>query len=126
MEDTAPFGGKPGEPVPEVDPKDIKAVWKVYRDVAKKHPGERAEQVAVGSEFLERVCKPGANIWAVWYRNAMLHTLTAWEELSPWIKNGELDDALFRAAATIPMKWAEVGQRLDFPDEQDFLRRVRE
>lgn len=26
-------GGKPGEPVPEVDPEDIKAVWREHREM---------------------------------------------------------------------------------------------
>lgn len=39
------FGGKPGEPVPEVDPEDLKIVWKINRDLQARHPGQ---QVATG------------------------------------------------------------------------------
>jgi hypothetical protein len=28
-----PFGGKPGEPVPTVDPEDVKTVWQIMKDV---------------------------------------------------------------------------------------------
>jgi len=127
MEDIQSIFGfnKAGEPVPEVDPEDVKTVWNLYRDVATRHPGQA---VGIGSSVVEQACKPGANAFAVSYRRAMLHALTAWGELSPWVRDGELDDALFQVAATVPMKWMGVGvEHQGLPlDEEDFLRRVRE
>ena len=35
------FGGEAGQPVPQVDPDDVKAVWAIYQDVAGKHPGNK-------------------------------------------------------------------------------------
>lgn len=125
--DAPPFGGKPGEPVPKVGPDDVKAVWEVYQEVAKAHPGE---QVAVGWEYIKHTCTPGADVSAVAYRTAMLRILAAHadEHLTPWIHNGELDGALFRAAAQTPMEWIGVGvERQGLPfDLEEFLRRARE
>jgi hypothetical protein len=33
------FGGAPGTPVPQVDPEDVRAVWKLGQEVKKNHPG---------------------------------------------------------------------------------------
>jgi hypothetical protein len=44
------LGGSPGEPVPEVDPEDLSAIWQETRDLQAKHAGQN---VAVGFDFLE-------------------------------------------------------------------------
>ena len=33
------FGGEAGEPVPQVDPEDVKAAWGVGGDMERSHPG---------------------------------------------------------------------------------------
>lgn len=119
-------GRKPGEPVPEVDPNDIKTTWKLYRETAARNPGK---QFAIGMGAIEHVCKPGADSVAVHHRLAMLQIFVDWlrEPLAPWIKDGELDDVLFRAAAQTPMKWMEFGvEQKGATDAEDFLRRVHE
>jgi hypothetical protein len=55
------FGGKPGESVPEVDPEDLKALWRFCEE-------QQAHSVAAGVDVLKSVCKPGANVEAKWYR----------------------------------------------------------
>lgn len=121
------FGGKAGEPVPQVDPADVKAVWAIYQDVARKHPGE---QVGVGTEFIKASCRPGADVSAVVFRTGMLRILVAHaqEQLAPWMNNEELSDALFRATAQTSMEWIGVGiERQGLPfDMEEFLRRTRE
>ena len=64
------FGGNPGEPVPEVDPRDLKTVWQQARNVQTRHPGQN---VATGLELVKAICKPGANVEAVWYRSSMIY-----------------------------------------------------
>jgi hypothetical protein len=59
------FGGRPGEPVPEVHPEDLKTLWQIEKDVQATHPGQ---SVAVGRDLMIQACKPGANIEAVSYR----------------------------------------------------------
>ena len=111
------FGGKPGEPVPEVDPDDLKTIWNVQQEL---------QGGAIDPEIYRRLCKPGANIEATCYR-AQLLALTArfiaTEQLAP-DNEGMLDGGVFRAAATVPMEWPEVGVvRQGFPfDVEHFLR----
>src|SRR2546430_5589606 len=80
---TALFGGKPGEPVPQVDPDDLKAVWEINHEVQTSHPGERV----VGISVLEHACKPGADVKAVAYRAMILGLLTLLfqQNLAPWL-----------------------------------------
>jgi hypothetical protein len=120
------FRGPAGEPVPQVAPEDIKAVYGVCEDVARRHPGE---QVGIGKGIFEHACKPGANVAAVVYRAGMLRILVQHgdENLTAWMNRGEPGDALFRAAAQIPMEWIGVGvdhEGLPF-DVDDLLRRLQ-
>src|SRR4051812_27998987 len=102
------FGGKPGEPVPEADPGDLKTIWAINRELQARHPGET---VATGRGLVEKCLKPDANIEATCYRAGML-ALTArfiaTEQLAP-DKDGMLDGRVFRAAASVPMEWMGVG-----------------
>ena len=132
-EDAVPpsFGGKPGEPVPQVDPEDLKKCWQLSHE----HP---EKQAAIGMCLLEAVCKPGADVQAVSYRAMLLalvlmplaegHPSIAGEKLAPWVKDGFLDDVVFGAAAQTSMEWMGVGivrQGLPF-NLDEFMRRVRE
>jgi hypothetical protein len=125
------FFGPEGEPVPEVDPEDIKAVAREYAEMQKQHPGE---QFAVGMGLLEHVCKPGADVRAVCYRymNVSILPFIAARERSPEpemaafqeklsvvLKDGELIDAALIVAARIPMKWVTKGLPYDF---EEFLK----
>ena len=73
---------------------------------------------APGMEIFERACKPSSNVWAVTYRVGMTSMFLCHAP--------ELQDKVFRTAATIPMKWMGVGvvrKGLHFYIE-DFMRRV--
>lgn len=114
------FGGAPGTPVPQVDPEDVRAVWKLGQEVKKDHPGVN---VGIGVEIFERACKPGSNIPAVTYRAGMIAMFL---RHAPELK--EKVDAVFLAAATIPMEWIGVDVvRKGLPfDAEDFKHRVNE
>jgi hypothetical protein len=120
------FGfGRPGEPVPQVDPGDVKAVWEVGQESVKEHP---QGSVAIGVEIFRRACKPGANVPAVTYRTQQIGILQLiWRDVMDPLLQARLD-AVFRAAAEIPMEWIGVGiVRHGLPfDPDDFVRRVRE
>ncbi|MGA8308922.1 MAG: hypothetical protein WB755_02755 [Terriglobales bacterium] len=125
MDQRPQFGGAAGEPVPTVDPEDVKPAWKLTLDVAKTHPGR---QVGIGAEVFEHTCKPGADIPAVFYRASMITMLqrVAPAAVDPLLQ--DKPDAVFRAAAEIPMDWIGVGitsHGLPF-DADEFIRRVRE
>jgi hypothetical protein len=116
------FGGKPGEPVPAVDPEDVKTVWQIGRN-AQAHAGKN---VAVGADLMKRACKPGANIEAVTYRSWFVWRTAqiAPEQLARFTREGQPDDAVFRAAGKIPTTWVGVGTVPDIPpfDVNEFLR----
>jgi hypothetical protein len=64
--------GTPGEPVPTVDAKDIRAVRKLTQRTAARHP---ETCVAIGIELIARVCSPGADVKAVWWRGTRVQML---------------------------------------------------
>src|SRR5581483_7529130 len=119
------FGGEAGEPVPEVDPDDVKAIWQIGAEMEARHPGARA----VGVDVMKRACKPGANIEATWYRSSAIWMLThiAQQQLAPWVSEGKVADPVFRTVASIPMQWmgSEVRQGPPF-DVEEFLHRLNE
>jgi hypothetical protein len=117
------FGGEPGEPVPEVNPEDIKATWQFQREIEARNPGQ---QVATGMGLVEQLCSPGANIPAVGYRAALIWMMTQFEpeKIAPFLQNGQPTDGVFRAAAKVPMEWMGAGivrQGLPF-DPNEFVR----
>jgi hypothetical protein len=99
--------GTPGEPVPTVDAKDMRAVWKLGQRTAARHPGI---QGAIGMELIERVCSPGANAKAVWWRGARLQMfdMLLRNPLNGWVGR-PFREIAFLIFAKIPMKWWEVG-----------------
>ena len=117
-----PFGGKPGEPVPRVDPEDVKTVWQIGKDADDRHPGK---SVAVGIELMRHACKTRTNIEAVSYRAGFLWIMSYIAPKDPrFMRDRQPDDAVFRAAATVPAEWMGVGiVRSGSPfDVEEFLR----
>ena len=54
------FGyGRAGEPVPQVAPSDLKALWTLYEESRKRNPKGRA---MIGRSLMQDLCKPGANV----------------------------------------------------------------
>jgi len=108
--------GTPGEPVPTVSAEDIKAVWKLGRESEARSMAHSPElkrgQIAIGVELGKHVCRPGADIRAVWYRGGMLGLLEMGdgELLAPWKqRDGELQEIVFKSIATMLMTWMAVG-----------------
>jgi hypothetical protein len=93
---TDPFIPQPktyaeGEPISPVDPEDIKSFWKL------KPPWGPGNDV-------QSACSPGADTAAVYRRWCMIQTLITYKLLTPWQHGEELDDAVFRSAATFPLR----------------------
>jgi hypothetical protein len=117
--------GNPGEPVADVDPDDMKTVWQETRNLQTRHPG----MSSLSSDTIKAICKPEANVGAVWYRSSMILVLNqfAREQLAPWVKDEEVSDAVFRTMATIPMEWIGHTDREGLPfDVEEFFRRLRQ
>jgi hypothetical protein len=133
------ISGKPGDPVPEVDPEDVRAVWRGCRELERAHPGE---QIATTAAVFEPLCTPGADMRAVWYRNSQLGLLRLMAEhkhvpseshqqfsefqakITALMNDGEFNDAAFRAMEKVPMEWMEAGVVRNSPpyDFEEFLR----
>jgi hypothetical protein len=126
MEEPPVFGGNPGEPVPPVDPEDLKTLFEIFQDATKHHPGGG---VGVDLEVFKHACKADADIPSLTYRAMMLQLLLshAQEQLALWTKEGQLDFAVFREAAQLPMEWIGVGvERQGLPfDIDELFRRLR-
>lgn len=111
-------------PVPAVDPADLKSMWMVQRNAPPSVPGQLT---ATSVGVFENACSPGADTQAVWYRNSMLQLLAGpLGMLSSCLHDGIPDDAVFQVAAVFPMERAHVGavrQGLPF-DVQGFLAEI--
>ena len=98
------FSGRAGL-VPPVDPDDLKAVWKLYRDAQDAANGQ---QFAIDKQIIEGACKPGTDVEAVAYRVMMLFLPEAVNRLLPSVARREfapLDDSAFRQYATSALSW---------------------
>ena len=110
------FGGNAGEPVPAVDPEDLKIVLQITKDVQARNP-----RAAIGAEIFQQACKPGADVEAVTYRSWLIGLAN---QFAPGHLERFADDALCHAAAKVPAQWMGVGiVRNGLPfDVNEFLR----
>ncbi len=101
--------GTPGEPVPTVAAKDIRACWKLGRNVIARS-GRKPGQVAIGIELLQHVCSPGADVRAVSFRCMRFQMLDMLQGnlLSGWLAR-PLREIAFLIVAKVPMKWWAIG-----------------
>jgi hypothetical protein len=93
-----------GEPVPEVELADLKAVWNYLRELHTQHPNQ---QIAVAASVYQNLCKPGANVTAVVYRCSMLTLLE--HLLVPTWAGGQLTEAALAVAAKMPLQQMKTG-----------------
>lgn len=122
LSDRHSFLGNPGESVAEVDSEDLKTFWQKTRDLESRFHGRDI------SFSPKAIAKTGSDAPSVWYRSTMILVLIkiAREQLSPWIKDEEVSDAVFRTMATIPMEWIGPVEREGLPfDIEEFFRRLR-
>src|ERR1700761_3226275 len=101
MEDSSPLEGNPGDPVPEVNPNDLKTFW---REIHRSRARSSGQPVTFSLDYVESMCEPGTDGRTVYLRTNMILILqmTAPERLAPWTKGEEVDDAVFRTMAPIP------------------------
>jgi hypothetical protein len=109
--------------VPVVDLERVKTAWERVKKIEWKD--DRGLCAVAGGDYNR---KPDVTAQAIGYRAAMLGLMRQVmpQTLAPWTNEDQLDDAVFRAIAEVPMEWIE-GPRQDLPfDIEDFMRRVRE
>ncbi len=96
--------GKPGDPVPVVDPADMKAMMEFGEDLKKRH---RDKAFGVGMGLLQQVCSPGADVRAVSYRISLLAMLEMMLEAT--YPGGHFSDDALKVAAEMELTWMPVG-----------------
>jgi hypothetical protein len=116
--------------VAAVDPEDLKNFAKLGRGAQTAAQAAGSSGMAIGQSATQSVCSPGANTTAVWYRLKVLGLCEHMGllSLSSFQDNGELDDAVFKVAATFPMKMMEMGVTYEGPpfDFQEFVKRLEQ
>jgi hypothetical protein len=95
-----------GAEIPPVDENDLKALHELAVDRAKRYCGKDG---VISIELTARACSPHANLPAVWLRHTQLRSVFREGRLGEWQRDTMLDQAVFRVAATMPMK----GTKLD-------------
>ena len=91
-----------GEPIPPVDPEDIKRMHEYER--AQSRVGANGWELLQG---LKAALSPEAEFSDVSSRHGMISTLIIYTLLTPWQHGEELHEAVFRIAATIPFRYLE-------------------
>ncbi len=105
-----------GASIPAVDEHDLKCMHELCVERAKRYVGKDG---VVSLEATANACSPSANVPAVWLRHTQLRQLYRQGLLSQWQHGTALDDAVFRLAATIPMKGTQL-------DQEIFLRELKQ
>lgn len=100
-----------------VDPADMKSACQM---------GKEARGAAMGLSALGSVCGPGANAIAIWYRLRMVGLCDYTGVLSAYKQDGDFTDAVYRVAATFPMKRMEADVTYEGPpfDVDEFVKQV--
>ena len=89
-----------GAAIPPVSEDDLKHLHALRVDMTRRYSGKDG---ALSLNLLARACSPSANLPAVWLRHQQLRLLVREGVLVEWERGTDLDDAVYRVAATIPM-----------------------
>ena len=114
-----------GEPIPAVDPDDLRGVLELSHKLRAQFAQNSETDIAapppsIDVALLAEACAPGANVVAVSLRSALLDAMLSQGLLAPWQRNAGLDQAVFNAAATFPIR------PLDRFDPDDFVQSLAE
>ena len=112
-------GVEQGAPIPPVDPIDVRRVQELYEQFAQLRDPGMEGNTAIDASLMASVCSPGADMGAVWVRNALLGVMLQQGVLADWQRGTGLDDAVYRVAATIPLNGLQL-------DPRAFIQRLRE
>ena len=104
-----------GVPLPQVDPEDLKRVWKLLGNVQatiSRRRGEvgtsgPAEQFGIHHEIIAQHCSPNANVPATMLRCQYLGVLLKKGVLAPWLDGENPSELLFREFALYPVHIGE-------------------
>jgi hypothetical protein len=103
------------------------------KDFDKRKPGQAPnETFCISINYYKRLCSPGANVGAVWYRLSILEMLRHISEITgtslPWPREGKPGDAVFKALATVPMTGLPPGvvRKVAPFDPDELIRLIKE
>lgn len=104
-----------------VDPADLSAIWKFMREQTQNMLA--GDCTGIDFRVYQRLCSPGANVAAVWYRASMIGMLDT--VLPGWMGQAPIEKVV-ALAATFPMKKMKVGVVHEGPpfDLQQFLKQL--
>jgi hypothetical protein len=105
-----------GATIPAVEAQDLKSLHELCVERAKRYCGKDG---VISLEATARACSSAANVPAVWLRHTQLRALYRYGMLAEWQHGTELEDAVFRLAATIPMSGVKL-------DEERFVEELRQ
>jgi hypothetical protein len=88
-----------GAAIPPVAEQDLKYLHELCVERAKRYCGKDG---IVSVDSMASACSRDANLPAVWLRHAQLRSLYRQGLLAEWQHGSDLDEAVFRLAATIP------------------------
>lgn len=101
-----------GSDLQQVDAAELKAVWGIIRKIEAQRPGQ---QIAIGMDAItastpnHRV-PSAAEAMALMTRASLLSALLKRGALSEFESDGEPNEVVFRAAATMPMGASDIGE----------------
>lgn len=104
-----------GGAIPAVSERDLKALHELAIERAQRYCGKDG---AISLEVMAQVCSADANVPAVWLRHTQLRSLYREGLLAQWQRGTDLDDVVFRLAASIPMSGTKL-------DRDAFLEQLR-
>ncbi|HTR24712.1 MAG TPA: hypothetical protein VMI10_12070 [Terriglobales bacterium] len=105
-----------GAVIPPVAEEDLKRLHDLGVETTKRCCGKDG---VLSIESMARACDPEANLPAVWLRHTHLRSLTRKGLLEEWQHGTDLDEAVFRLAATIHISGMDL-------DGEAFVRQLRE
>jgi len=105
----------PGDPIPEVDPEELKSVWTGAMRVSKEETNRNTDALMYRAKV----------IWIVWKMAPVkLAKFTKDGQLQNLQQLLDLQDCVFRTAAKIPLKFMAVGHETQIPpfDVDEFVQ----
>ena len=114
------LGADQGAAIPPVDPIDIRHLQELHEKLNAQHRDAGMEGCgSIDARVMASACSPGADMGAVWLRASLLGIMVQQGFLAEWQRGKELDEAVYRVAATIPLNGVQL-------DPNTFVQRLRE
>ena len=106
--------------IPIVDPDDMRSLWKLHT-ASKDAESGIAYLTQGGSPPLSAGANPGNLVYRLAWLWWLQHFSEAGQLTFPWIDNGKVEDAVFKALAIVPMTGIPRSGREGFPFDLDEL-----